>query len=279
MNGKYNLTWQLYTDHLREMLHEMMKSNELTDVTLVCDDKTKFKAHKIVLSACSSVFKSIINDLPTNSSVIYLRGIQHQELETILQFMYLGVATCSQERMNEFLNVAKNLELKEISKEVKSDDGNLATEIFDKGTKIVHEQQTKTDAGRKESFDLNIKSIIDSQFDKNTTREFECDQCESKYTHPSNLRRHILSKHEGIKYDCNQCDQKYSDSSSLSHHVKSKHKGEICACDQCEFVSTKNHHLRDHIQSIHEGVKYTCDQCNHKFNFNRSLNNHKRSKH
>ena len=50
---KYNLNWHTYLDHLREMLHEMMKSNELTDVTLVCDDKRQFKAHKIVLSACS----------------------------------------------------------------------------------------------------------------------------------------------------------------------------------------------------------------------------------
>ena len=64
---KYNLNWLTYTDHLREMLHEMMKSNDLTDVTLLCDDKRKFKAHKIVLSACSSVFKSIINDLPYSS--------------------------------------------------------------------------------------------------------------------------------------------------------------------------------------------------------------------
>ena len=76
---KYNLNWHTYSDHLREMLHEMMKSKELTDVTLVCDDKTQFKAHKVVLSACSSVFKSIINSLPLSNSIIYLRGIQHQE--------------------------------------------------------------------------------------------------------------------------------------------------------------------------------------------------------
>ena len=39
---KCNLNWQTYSDHLREMLNEMMKSNELTDVTLVCDDKIQF---------------------------------------------------------------------------------------------------------------------------------------------------------------------------------------------------------------------------------------------
>ena len=44
---KYNLKWYTYSDHLKEMLHEMMKSDDLTDVTLVCDDKIQLKAHKI----------------------------------------------------------------------------------------------------------------------------------------------------------------------------------------------------------------------------------------
>ena len=56
----YNLNWHIYSDHLREMLHEKMKSDELTDVTLVCNDKKQFKAHKIVLSACSSVFSKVL---------------------------------------------------------------------------------------------------------------------------------------------------------------------------------------------------------------------------
>ena len=64
---KYNLNWHTYSDHLREMLYEMKKRSELTDVTLICDDKTQFKVHKVVLSTCSTVFKSIINDLPWNS--------------------------------------------------------------------------------------------------------------------------------------------------------------------------------------------------------------------
>ena len=34
-----NLNEETYSDHLRNMLHKMMKSNELKDVTLSCDDK------------------------------------------------------------------------------------------------------------------------------------------------------------------------------------------------------------------------------------------------
>ena len=40
---KFNLTWHTYTDHLREMLHNLLFSEDLTDVTLVSEDKKRFK--------------------------------------------------------------------------------------------------------------------------------------------------------------------------------------------------------------------------------------------
>merc|ERR1712133_181895 len=99
-------------ENLRKIYHELSMPNELTDVTLVCDDRRQFKAHKMVLSACSPVFKSIFNDLPENTTVIFLTGIQHQEMESILEFMYLGVTNFNTERMKEFLIAAKSLEIK-----------------------------------------------------------------------------------------------------------------------------------------------------------------------
>merc|ERR1712243_529069 len=118
-----NLNWHTYSYHLKTMMENLMQSNQSTDVTLVCEDKTRFKAHKFVLNACSPVFQSIINDLPQNEgSVIYLRGVLSPEIRSILQFMYLGQATFYQDRMNEFINVAKSLEIKEISKDVECDD-------------------------------------------------------------------------------------------------------------------------------------------------------------
>jgi len=96
-----------------------LKSNEITDVTLVCDNKKPLKAHKFVLNACSSVFKRIFSDLPQNNSVIYLIGFQHQEMESILKSMYLGSTTLHQERLNEFMSVAQNFEIEDISYGVK----------------------------------------------------------------------------------------------------------------------------------------------------------------
>ena len=100
---QFNLNWHTFNDHLKEMMKHLMQSNESTDVTLVCEDRTKFKAHKFVLNSCSPLFQSIINDLPQKDPVIYLRGVLAPEMKSILQFMYLGQATFYQDRMKKKL--------------------------------------------------------------------------------------------------------------------------------------------------------------------------------
>ena len=57
MAEKYTLNWHTFSDHLKFMFKDLYQEGTYTDVTLVSDDQTQFKAHKIVLSACSPVFK------------------------------------------------------------------------------------------------------------------------------------------------------------------------------------------------------------------------------
>ena len=279
---KYNLNWHTYSDHLREMLHDMRKSNDLTDVTLICDDKRQFKAHKIVLSACSSVFKSIISDLPQNSSVIYLKGIQHQEMESILEFMYLGVATFYQERMNEFLNVAKNLEIKEISKDVEYDDENVSNEEPEIPQNETYaeeevEPQTNTLSSNVDSARRELKD--NSQLKRTSEGRFSCDECESSFKRKNHLTSHIKSKHEGVKYACNQCDYQATQQSNLTVHIKSKHEGVKYACNECDQQFTLQHNLITHIKSKHEGLKYACNQCDYQATRHFNLTKHINLKH
>merc|ERR1711923_475858 len=87
-----------------------------SDVTLVTDDKQQIRAHRNILSAASPVFKSIFQiDSKNANQVIYLRGIQHSEMESIMQFIYLGEARFYEERMSEFLQVSRDLEIKALS--------------------------------------------------------------------------------------------------------------------------------------------------------------------
>ena len=108
------MTWDAYSEHLRDMMKELMMNGDFEDVTLVSEDKKHFKAHKNILSACSSVFKDILQHEKKSNVSIYLKGIQFSELESVLQFIYLGEATFYEERLNEFLTVARSLEIKEL---------------------------------------------------------------------------------------------------------------------------------------------------------------------
>ena len=109
--GQLNLQWDAYSDHLQGMLQEIISNDSFSDVTLVTDDKKQLKAHRNILSSCSSVFKEIFQiGATSNHQVIYLRGIQHSEIESILHFMYLGEAKV--DRMKEFIEVANNLDIR-----------------------------------------------------------------------------------------------------------------------------------------------------------------------
>ena len=68
---QFDLKWHTYSDHLKELMETLLNTNKSADVTLVCNDKTKFKTHKFVLSACSPLH-SILDALPNkDNSYIY----------------------------------------------------------------------------------------------------------------------------------------------------------------------------------------------------------------
>ena len=95
-------------------MKELMMNEDYSDVTLVTEDKKQIKANISILSACSPIFRDILKKEKNCSTIMFLRGVQHSEIESILQFIYLGEATFYEERMDEFLAVAKSLEIKEL---------------------------------------------------------------------------------------------------------------------------------------------------------------------
>ena len=266
---KYTLHWHSYSDHLREALNEMMISSEFADVTLVTDDKQQIRAHRNILSACSPVFKSILQiDSKNANPVIYLRGIQHSEMESIMQFIYLGEARFDEENMREFLSASKNLEIKELSTgieiNVQNNSGQVGgteNKVADKSMDIndvpLHEDSANIDS------QAETKPITPNNAANRIVRRTEilsesgniqCQDCGKVFDSIPGLRIHTKSKHEGIKYAyyaCNQCDWKFTQQGNLTIHIKSKHEGVKYACNQCDYQATDKSNLTTHIKSIH----------------------------
>ena len=225
---QFNLNWHTYSDHLKEMMINLMESYETADVTLVSEDKTKFKAHKFVLNACSPVFQSILNDMPQKeNSVIYLRGVLSQEMKSILQFMYLGQATFYHYSINEFLNVAKTLKIKGISKDVESDEtedslGDVTTD------NVLHSKDNSFQFENNEINVTNIEEMKDTETKIiksciNETIKFQCNQCNKQFAYRQSLNLHVKSLHEELSYKCYDCDKSFNIKGNLIRHKKNQH--------------------------------------------------------
>ena len=249
---KYSLMWHTYSDHLRSMMKEMMMNEDFSDVTLVTEDKKQIKANINILRACSPVFKDILKKEKNSNQIMYLRGIEFPEMESIMQFMYLGEATFSKERIDEFLAVAKSLEIKEIcnagpepneydepDNESSVCDSETTTENLEEETVISDQMEMKAPQERKRRVDsVNVK--------------YECDQCHKTYSGGRELSRHKQSAHQGVKYDCDQCDHQARRQDNLALHIQSIHEGIKYACGQCDLQFTQKSNLRTHIKKKHD---------------------------
>ena len=285
----YNLTWQSYSDHLREALREMITSHEFTDVTLVTDDKQQIRAHRNILSACSPVFKNILQiDSNNTNPVIYLRGIQHSEMESIMQFIYMGEARFYEERMSEFIMVSKNLEIKDLLSSVEMKDQTSSNKDNNEHEDNFADEEEDTfqslnEGGPSIEPQTNTSTTVHKAVNRGVSRadsmKYNCTPCDKQFSNQSHLSRHIKSKHEGVKYACNQCDYQAIKNSHLTTHIKSAHEGVKYTCNQCDQQYTTENGLNIHIQAIHQGVRYACDQCTYQATTEGSLTVHIQSKH
>ena len=85
-------------NYVRNIMKELIASTDLTDVTLICEDKKQIRAHKNILGVSSNFFRDIFKSDKSSHQTIYLRGIKHSVMAPILQFVYLGEATMSIEQ-------------------------------------------------------------------------------------------------------------------------------------------------------------------------------------
>ena len=247
---KYSLTWHSYSDHLKNMMKELMMDEDYSDITLVTEDKKQMKANRNILSACSPVFREILKKEKNSSTIMYLRGIQYSEIESIIQFIYLGEATFFEERMEEFLTVAKSLEIKVLC--------DAKTKTNDEPNDEPSTNDSFTENLKEETVVLENPEIQATQERQRRVRivdgKYECELCQRTYAHRNGLFTHRKSFHRGFKYTCDQCDHQFTQPGQLNVHIKSKHEGIKFACDQCDYQAGTRGGLRRHEENRHKVV-------------------------
>ena len=60
MSEKFSLKWSDFQSSLSQSFSVLREESDFYDVTLVSEDLQQMSAHRVVLSACSDFFKSIL---------------------------------------------------------------------------------------------------------------------------------------------------------------------------------------------------------------------------
>ena len=108
---KFCLRWTDFESNISVAFRELREEKDFFDVTLVCNED-QIQAHKVILSAGSPFFRSILKRNPHAHPLIYLKGVKLNNLQSVLDFIYRGEANVAHEELNSFLAVAEELKVK-----------------------------------------------------------------------------------------------------------------------------------------------------------------------
>ena len=128
--GSYNMQWAGYTEHFRTMMRGMLVSKENSDLTFVCDDLQTIQAHKNILSASSPAFEKMFGYSQGNVMFLYMRGIKHNILKLIVEFIYVGEVYFQEDCLEEFISVARSLAITGLNETNKLDKERQDEEIY-----------------------------------------------------------------------------------------------------------------------------------------------------
>ena len=218
----FNINHDRFEKLAPRSIRNLYKDEYFTDVTLLTCEGKQIKAHKVILSSSSEFFKNILTQNLHESPLIYLKDITYDNLQLIINFIYLGECEVSVMDVNGFIDVGKELQVEGLMEEEPEPE---------------QEHSEYEEATDPRNLRRHINSVHDGV-------RYECQQCDHKATDPSTLRRHIKSVHDSVRYECQQCDHKATRPAHLRQHIKSVHDGVRYECQQCDHKATEHSHLR-----------------------------------
>ena len=113
---KFCLRWNDFESNISCAFRELREDKDFFDVTLACDEE-QLQAHKVILSACSPLFRTVLRKNPHSHPLLYLKGIKHSDLLSVLNFMYHGEVNMAQADLNSFLSAAGELQVKGLTQD------------------------------------------------------------------------------------------------------------------------------------------------------------------
>ena len=244
MSEKFCLKWTDFQSTVSQSFRILRQEEDFYDVTLVSEDELQLSAHRLVLSACSSLFKNILKKNVHTNPLIYLSGVSSNNLKNILDYVYCGEVQLFQEQVDSFLDIAKKLQISGlvpvIDNENESDQSSI---LKSNDQKQIPEKNVKKEAGTNSE---EIKSVAKPYQNQNgrvstslstggstegvneiLTKEdgvFTCEACGKTGKDKGNMQRHAETHIAGVSYNCPDCKKTFRSTNSFNSHISRFHK-------------------------------------------------------
>ena len=250
MSEKFSLKWNDFKSTVSNSFGILREEKDFFDVTLVSDDERQIPAHKLVLSACSDFFKSILRNNSHSHPLLYLSGIHSTNLSLILDYIYQGEVQIYQEHLDSFLEVAQKLKIE-----------GLITAAEGKKTSDVKQEEYE------EYEDLNNTEVL---FTAQDTEDSEYDEKKVVGVRRENQPR-------GERTIAVTVNDNSAAEEAIQEHLGREDGGHYCKV--CNYRSNNKTKVTKHIETHIEGLSYSCSDCNKTFRSRNSLNVHKTTYH
>ena len=143
MVAKCHLEFDGFDQFFIKALRKVFEANLFPDVTLIGDDEYKIEAHRIILSAHSSVFEKALFESKSTKPTLRLKGFSYQDLSFLMQYLYLGEVSLPFAQASELLKMAKFLRIPQLGSEC-----NVTDKLLNRIFSIAEENFVSIDSGK-----------------------------------------------------------------------------------------------------------------------------------
>ncbi|XP_076045223.1 uncharacterized protein LOC143027676 isoform X3 [Oratosquilla oratoria] len=105
------LRWNNHRSTFFHVLNSIKQKEIYSDATIACDGKF-YPVHKLVLATCSEYFEAMFSRTQCKHPIIVLKDIGHEEVEALLNYMYIGEVNVVQNDLAGLIKAAECLRIK-----------------------------------------------------------------------------------------------------------------------------------------------------------------------
>jgi len=268
----YQFNWKNFQSWAGESASNLYEDQSFADVTLVSDDLQELKAHRVILSASSPFFETILKKFLVPDPLLFLKGINFETLSLILRFVYKGEVNVPHEDVNNFMTTANEFRIRGLSVNADLETNMQVESIVDGKTDPLAVNVNKIKTERDEFPDIEENEIESEkqgyETKGNSPPAFKLKLVESPLIHQNLLGDDNKDFKDG-QFRCEEktCEKTFKTLIALKNHKNRMHLGEKnVKCPQCPKMFFSKGEVESHKTYVHNSAKnFTCSMCDKTF--------------